>query len=152
MMAFTRPVVDTEISVSTFGQPVYDGMIRMGGAWRRASQAAGANVWTTVSFDVEIFDTNNFLAVPGTTLTVPAGCGGVYGIYAAVYIGASGVMQILPSSVTPESITAQPDTVTGYAHVALTTALPDGATVSVRAFSATAWSLAARFELWRASI
>lgn len=152
-MALVRPVVDTEISASTFGQPVYDGMIRMGGTWRRAAnQAVSASQWANIAWDAEDADTHGFLAIPNTTVTIPAGCDGLYSLYATSYIGASGCVYAQVSTFTNVQVTGPTDPVTGAATVSLTLPLVAGNTVWIRVFSTTAFQAVGRFELWRVGI
>jgi hypothetical protein len=64
---------------------------RRGGKWRRvASQAIGSGALGTISWDTEDEDTNGYLTPTSTTVTIPAGLGGIYVI--SFEITASGAM------------------------------------------------------------
>ena len=48
-----------------------------GGRWRTSlTLTDGAN--TTITWDTEEYDTDEFLAIPGTTIVIPTGLGGIY--------------------------------------------------------------------------
>lgn len=152
-MVFLRPQVGDDISAATFGQPVYDGIARMGGMWRRASnQAVGANAWANIIWDAEDSDTNGFLPVPNTTVTIPSGCDGLYSIYATSYIGSAGCIYAQVSSFSNVQVTGPTDPVTGAATVSFTTPLAAGATIWVRVYSTVAFNAIGRFEIWRTGI
>lgn len=54
---------------------------RVGVDLRRASaQTIGASTQATITWDTEDQDTDGFIAVSGTTITIPAGCGGLYAV------------------------------------------------------------------------
>ena len=54
---------------------------RVGVRLRRvATQNVNSNTLTSVSWDTEDEDTNGFITVPNTLITIPAGLGGVYSV------------------------------------------------------------------------
>lgn len=60
---------------------------RTGGVWSIASgaqQSIANSTTTSLSWTVEAADSDSFLTIPGTTLTVPAGLGGMYMVSASV--------------------------------------------------------------------
>ena len=56
----------------------YSATGRTGGVWTVAAQAFVDEVAVDISWDTEVSDSDGFLTPPGTTLTVPAGLGGIY--------------------------------------------------------------------------
>ncbi len=58
---------------------------RCGGRWERvATQSVTGSALTTISWDTETDDTDGFLAVPGSDITIPAGLAGFYVVTAQV--------------------------------------------------------------------
>lgn len=101
MMAFV-------LSHSSFGnKPVL--LARSGGAWveaqmvgrvgctlrRAAVQNIPSGVLTAYSFDTEDYDSDGFIAVPATTVTIPTGLGGIYAIAGKNDSGNNGANRVL---------------------------------------------------------
>lgn len=57
---------------------------------RSAVQSIPNTSGTVISFDTETFDSDGFIGIPGTTITIPAGLGGLYSGTAYIEFGASG--------------------------------------------------------------
>ena len=65
------------------GAPVRFAGQRIGGRWRRSTQtpiASGSQ--TSINWNIEDEDTDGFLSIASTTITIPAGLGGLYVITA----------------------------------------------------------------------
>lgn len=138
-MAIAVPQPGNDVSAELFGKPVADavnalqlGTARMGGTWRRAAnQAIPTAVGTTISWDTEDDDTNAFAVVPFTTLTIPAGCGGVYAVNGVAWTGSgsSGVVRLVASTY-PNPFSAPTNPFDAWASVGFVGLLPAGSTIS----------------------
>jgi len=93
----------------------YSSAGRTGTSLRRAAnQSITTNTQTQVSFDTEDADTDGFIAVTGTTITIPAGLGGLYGIAGHLYWASSpGTSHVVFLSVAPLGVANSSYTVTG---------------------------------------
>lgn len=154
-MAFIRPVVDTEISASTFGQPVYDALQRTGGTWRRnAVQSIPVGNWTQITFDTEIADTGGFLTPPATTITVPAAAAGIWGVMLSCYVGGPQATLSLQVSGVVDNLATGGDSVTGAATITYFGPIPAGGTIAGRIFNNTTAAVNAvgRLDAWRVGI
>lgn len=130
-MAITVPIVGQEISASTFGIPVANEVNRLtplvdaakandilvGGIWRRVAALSVPNgTYVTVTYDAEDLDTHGFMPANGNSVTIPAGCAGIYGISFTGSVGATGALHLIPNDgVTIESGT--PDAASGWCTV-----------------------------------
>ena len=67
---------------------VTDPAPRHGGSWRRTAAATSASgTLTSVTWDTETADTDSYLAIPNTTVTIPAGLDGIYVVSFGIYTG-----------------------------------------------------------------
>jgi hypothetical protein len=85
---------NTTLTVTALNREVRDNLtelgVRRGFKLQRAANLSIANnTLTTVTWDTEIVDSDGFFSAPGTTVTVPTGLTGVYGITLQVSWGAS---------------------------------------------------------------
>jgi hypothetical protein len=72
---------------------------RTGGLWTVTSQALAGLGAVDISWDAETTDSDGFLTTPGTTLTVPAGLGGIYVAQAQLtWSGTPGIVSITMGS------------------------------------------------------
>jgi hypothetical protein len=154
-MAITVPVDGQPISASTFGAPVANQLnqiVRMGGSFSRvATQSIPNNINTSITFDTETEDTNGFLTPPGTTITIPSGCAGLYVITSAFYTGAPGGALWIVLSTTTIPFTTPSNPVNAWASVTAIYQLPVGATISTTIWqnSGAAINTTGRLALYR---
>lgn len=136
-MAFTRPEAGVGVSAEEFGQPVYDALKRTGGRWRRvANQNLPAGAVTQMIFDTEDEDTGGFLTPPGSTITIPAGLGGLYVIVFSGYLGTvTGDVQLVAGGLTSYGA---PSVRTGSAVATLITPLTPGNIIQASVWQNTA--------------
>jgi len=120
---------------------------------RVANQSITNGVATAISWDTEDVDTNGFIAVTSSTITIPAGLGGLYAITAylncAGITGTGGAIIIDPTS----SITGMPadfltplDETRDRGSFGIIIPLLAGDTFNVQAFHASA--AAVNFTAW----
>lgn len=156
-MAITVPQPGQQVSAELFGIPVanqLNAMVRVGGTWRRnAAQSIPAAVWTNITWDTEVNDTNAFFAPPGTTITIPAGQSGIYVCAMTLAVGLTAAARLTITGVT-DPFTAPGDPITGYANVVYTGPLAAGNTIIASMFQNTGVAVNAygRVELWKVGI
>lgn len=101
---------------------------------RIATQSIATATSTLISWDTEQQDTDGFIAVTATTVTIPAGLGGVYaitvGAYAAAGVGATNSLD-LNTTVTGA---ASPFTAFNIATTTVVEPLAAGQTVEARVY------------------
>lgn len=128
--------------VATVSSDLGDYPERVGVRLRRAAVQSIPNAATTaISWDTEDQDTNGFIAVTATTITVPTGLGGVYAVSASVaFAGGSitgrGFLDIVAGGRTWRGSLDSNIGEDQIAHAA-TVALADAATARVDVFQTT---------------
>ena len=124
---------------------------------RAATQSITTATDTQISFDTEDTDTDGFIAVTATTITIPSGLDGIYAITGAVAWasspGANSNVRIELGGVTGDYRTCVGTSTVAYQNqqVAATVALAATNTISLRCYQATGASInvTARIEVWR---
>jgi hypothetical protein len=128
---------------------------RTGCTLRRAANQSAANAtFTSVSWDTEVVDTDGFVAVPSTTVTIPSGLDGVYAITAYIDWQSliNGRQQVV---ITAGGVTRSDDrqaASTGHDHlVSVVAPLAAGNTIIVNALQISGGpvNLQARLDVWR---
>jgi hypothetical protein len=94
---------------------------------------ASASPGGTVTWEVESQDTDGFISVPGTTITVPAGLGGLYAltVTAVAGVGLGGQYLYVDPDTLPLIIADSPNTGLGQASVSAVAIFPAGETFTV---------------------
>jgi len=108
--------VNEAVPAATMNTHVRDNLLELGTRrgvklTRAAAQSIANNSATNISWTAEVADTDGFIAVTATTITIPAGLAGIYGISLSVTwasapgtsawmgIAANGVNYRLPAGV-----------------------------------------------------
>lgn len=102
---------------------------------RAANQSISTDSKTNISWDTEDVDTDGFISVSSTTITIPAGLGGLYSITANVHsassLGASAAMYIYCAGSAVQIVTTGSSAndngfpvVSARAYIGLATVLP----------------------------
>ena len=119
-------------------------------ASRSAVQSVNSGTLTALSFDTEFFDSDTFLpATPASTITVPAGLGGLYSIMLRTFSVVSSMARVALGSGPIFDETASGNSTAPT--IGLFVALPAGETLtcSVQQTSGSAQNFTAAFEMYR---
>lgn len=131
---------------------------RTGAVLRRAAVQSIANTTdTAISWDTEDTDTDGFIAVTGSTLTIPTGLDGIYAISAAVAWasspGANSNVRIALTGTTGDYRTCVGTSTVAYQNqaVSATVGLSATNTIAINCYQSTgaAINVTARLEVWR---
>lgn len=131
---------------------------RTGAVLRRAAtQSIGITSDTAISWDTEDTDTDGFITVTSSTITIPSGLDGIYSISAAVAWasspGANSNVRIALTGVSGDYRTCVGTSTVAYQNqvVSATVALAATNTVAINCYQSTggAINVTARLELWR---
>lgn len=115
---------------------------------RTTNQSMPTVTLTDISWTTEVVDTHGFIAVTGSIITIPAGCGGIYGISVRTVFDAAIVGYTRITALTPYSFVVAAGG-QGAAATVVPLAAGDQVTISVLNNSATANLTSARVELYR---
>lgn len=144
-------------------------MVRSGGAWvegkmvgrvgctvrRAANQNIPSGILTAYSFDTEDYDSDGFIAVTATTITIPTGLGGIYAIAGKNNSGNNGsnrVLKIVTSGAGDYSMCdLQNLAVADNYGFGITVLLAAGATIQLQAYQSTGGGVnhQARMDVYR---
>lgn len=124
---------------------------------RAATQSITTATDTQISFDTEDTDTDGFIAVTATTITIPSGLDGIYAITGAVAWasspGANSNVRIELGGTTGDYRTCVGTSTVAFQNqqVAATVGLSATNTISLRCYQSTGASInvTARLEVWR---
>jgi hypothetical protein len=115
---------------------------------RVANQSFTSGVLAAISWDTEDFDSDGFIAVTATTITIPAGLGGIWTILARVAFAVNARAQIATPSFTFDD-SASGDALTPSPSVTCRLAAGDTVIVSAQQSSGGAQNATALLEMYR---
>ena len=129
---------------------------RFGCTLRRAAvQSIPDNVLTTISWDTQDEDLDNFISIPGTTITIPVGGSGIYSITIRVLANAlnstRNFHQIVPTSVitgTPPEFRDTLDIVEERGLISILVPLEAGDSFIYQVFQDNAAATAIDYTAW----
>lgn len=116
---------------------------------RSAAQSMAAAALTTVTWDAEISDSDAFITTPSTTITIPAGLGGLYTLSAVAYMasapGANSYLRVTAAGAAFDFDFAGTNANTA---AALTLALAAGATITAAVYNGSGAAINMIGYLW----
>jgi hypothetical protein len=115
---------------------------------RAAAQSVNSGTLAPISWDTEDFDSDGFIAVTATTITVPAGLGGLYSISALAAFAVNARAQIVTPDFTFD-VTAGGVGSTPCPTTLIELSAGDTVVVNVQQASGVAQNFTARCEMYR---